>query len=58
MGATSKPSPTQGVLPALSGQEGSRNYFCSSAELKDGLEIFELDNSDLSLSVWQALDLI
>lgn len=58
MSATSQPSPMQVVLPPPTGREGSRNYFCSSAELKAGLEILEIDPGDVSLSVWQSLDLI
>ena len=58
MSATSQPSPMQVVLPAPTSHEGSRNYFCSSAELRAGLEILEIDTDDLSLSVWQSLELI
>jgi hypothetical protein len=48
----------QDMPPVSPGRENFKNYFGSSAELKDGLEVLELDTDDLPLAFRQAWNLV
>ena len=48
----------QDMPPVSPSRENFKNYFGSSAELKDGLEVVELDTDDLPLAFRQALNLV
>lgn len=58
MRALSPPSSMQDLPPVSPVRESFKNYFGSSAELKDGLEVLELDTDDLPLAFRQALNLV